>query len=79
MSSGPARVLDARDLPPPEPFAKTLEALAALPPGEQLLLLLYREPFPLYAHLDQQGFERRTELRPDGTYAISIRRPAPGG
>ena len=75
MTRKPARELDARGLLPPEPFERTLEALAQLPPGEELLLLLYRKPFPLYAHLDREGFAHRAELRPDGTYAIHISRP----
>lgn len=66
-------VLDARDLPPPEPMERTLAALRGLAPGAELVLLLYREPFPLYAVLAREGFTHRTELAPDGTYSIRIR------
>ena len=48
--------LDARDLEPPEPMQQALAALAVLKPGEQLRMLLHREPFPLYAMLRERGF-----------------------
>jgi tRNA 2-thiouridine synthesizing protein A len=66
-------VVDGRDLPPPEPMLRTLEALQELPRGEELTLLLFREPFPLYEVLERRGYAHRTELSPDGTYAIRIR------
>lgn len=68
------RVLDARFLPPPEPFVQAMEALDTLGPGEQLLLLLYREPFPLYKVLAEHGFVRETRQQPDGTFEILITR-----
>jgi TusA-related sulfurtransferase len=71
--AGVRRVLDARDLGPPQPMERTLEALQTLPRGEELTLLLYREPFPLYAVLAREGFVHRTELASDGTYSIHIR------
>ncbi len=67
------RVVDGRGLQPPEPMARTLAALRLLPEGAELVLLLYREPFPLYAALAREGFTHRTELAPDGTYSIHIR------
>lgn len=68
----PERLIDARDLEPPEPLERTLEALDALLPGQRLRLLLPREPYPLYGILDRYGWRRRTELLDDGTYAILI-------
>lgn len=77
MSPGDGvRVVDARYLEPPEPFVKAMEAIDTLQPGEQLLLLLYREPFPLYKVLQEHGFTRNTELKPDGTYEILISKKA---
>lgn len=67
------RVVDGRDLLPPEPMQRTLEALQGLPRGEELTLLLFREPFPLYEVLERKGFAHRTELSDDGTYRIHIR------
>lgn len=66
-------VVDARFLEPPEPFTRTMEALEVLPPGESLLLLLYREPHPLYRVLNQNGYVYTTELVADGTFEILIR------
>lgn len=68
------REVDARYLEPPEPFVRAMEAVDALAPGEAVRLLLFREPFPLYKVLDEHGFKRQTELQPDGTYVILIRR-----
>jgi uncharacterized protein (DUF2249 family) len=65
-------VVDARYLPPPEPFVRTMEMLDTLKEGERMLLLLYREPHPLYKVLDQNGYLRETELKPDGTFEILI-------
>lgn len=65
-------VVDARYLEPPEPFTRTAEALDVLPPGEKLLLLLYREPHPLYRFLAQNGYRFETELTADGTFEILI-------
>lgn len=48
--------LDARGLPPPEPLERCLDALAGLAPGQGLVLWLDREPFPLYAILQRNGF-----------------------
>lgn len=65
-------VVDARYLEPPEPFVQTMDALDNLPAGEKLLLLLYREPHPLYKILGQNGYAHETELVADGTFEILI-------
>lgn len=67
-----AHVVDARFLEPPEPFVKTMEALDTLPEGDKLLLLLYREPHPLYKVLLQNGYRYESELVADGTFEILI-------
>jgi len=67
-------VVDARFLEPPEPFVHTMEMLDTLQAGEQMLLLLYREPHPLYRVLAQNGHAYATELLPDGTFEILITR-----
>lgn len=68
------KVIDARGLMPPEPLELTLAALDDLPPEGEIVLLLYREPFPLYQILQQNGYAHRTEFHDDGTVAIHIRR-----
>lgn len=65
-------VVDARFMEPPEPFVQTMEMLDTLKEGEKMLLLLYREPHPLYKVLTQNGHAYETELMPDGTFEILI-------
>lgn len=67
-------VVDARYLEPPEPFVQTMEMLDRLAIGEKMLLLLFREPHPLYKVLRQNGHAYETELLPDGTFEILITR-----
>jgi uncharacterized protein (DUF2249 family) len=68
------RVIDGRGLMPPEPMELTLSALDSLPEGEELLLLLYCEPHPLYGILDRNGYLHRSQTRPDGTVEVRIRK-----
>jgi len=67
-------VVDARYMEPPEPFVQTMEMLDKLQPGEKMLLLLFREPHPLYKVLRQNGHAFEAELMPDGTFEILISR-----
>ncbi|WP_340666092.1 DUF2249 domain-containing protein [Rhodocyclus gracilis] len=71
---GADAVLDARGLEPPEPFVRTFEALDALPPEGKLLLLLPREPRPLYRALTQHGYAWRTTPTAPGIFEILIAR-----
>jgi Uncharacterized conserved protein (DUF2249) len=66
-------VVDARGLPPPEPLERTLDALDLLSgPGDAVVLLLHREPYPLYDILARNGFRHATRSRDDGTVEIRI-------
>ena len=65
-------VVDARYMEPPEPFVQTMEMLDTLKPGEKMLLLLFREPYPLYKVLRQNGHAYETDLLADGTFEILI-------
>ena len=67
-------VVDARYMEPPEPFVATMEMLDQLQPGEQMVLLLFREPHPLYRVLQQNGHSWSTELAADGTFEVLITR-----
>ena len=71
--SDATRIIVARGLMPPEPMELTLAALDDLPPGGEIVLLLYREPDPLYRILRNSGYSHRTEAHDDGTFAIHIR------
>lgn len=49
-------VLDVRDLEPPEPMVRTLEALASLPRGKTLVQINARVPRFLLEKLEERGF-----------------------
>ncbi len=66
------RIIDGRDLQPPEPLELTLAALDTLGPGEELVLLLYCEPHPLYSILQRNGYQYSTITLEDGTNQIRI-------
>lgn len=68
------RVVDGRAMQPPEPLEKTLEALDQLPPGKELLLLLYCHPVPLFNILRNNGYAWQEDVDTDGTHEIRIRR-----
>lgn len=65
-------VVDARGLEPPEPLVRVLEALDRLEQGQRLLLLLEREPFPLYSILERNGYQHTTRMNEEGTFYIEI-------
>ena len=65
-------IIDGREMQPPEPMERTLEALDTLAEGDDLLLLLYCEPHPLYNILRQNGYAWSDALRADGTREIRI-------
>ncbi len=50
-------VLDARELEPPEPMQRTLEALEAMPRGHTLVHLNSRVPRFLLPELERRGFQ----------------------
>ena len=71
MNPSPAtQVIDAREMEPPEPMVLTLEALDTLGPDDRLLLILTREPYPLYRALQSRGFTHKTDITPQGTVEI---------
>jgi uncharacterized protein (DUF2249 family) len=66
------RFVDARWLPPPEPMELTLAALEELGDGEQLRLLIHREPLMLFQILEGWGYGYQTHACDDGSYEILI-------
>jgi uncharacterized protein (DUF2249 family) len=70
-------LVDARELEPPEPMEKVMQALVLLRPGQSIRLLLHREPFPLYPLLAERGYRHATRMDQDGSYVILIH-PADG-
>ncbi|MGB7540869.1 MAG: DUF2249 domain-containing protein [Burkholderiales bacterium] len=71
--------IDARNLEPPEPFERVMEALSGLEPGGEILLILDREPVPLYRVLERNGYSWNATRFDDGRIEILIReKSAPG-
>ena len=71
--------IDARGLEPPEPFERVMEAICELEPGGEILLILNREPAPLYRVLERNGYCWNTNWFDDGRCEILIREKlAPG-
>lgn len=68
--------IDGRELQPPEPMERTLEALDKLGDGDEVLLLLYCQPHPLFNILRNNGYAWSEEVRADGTREIRIRKQA---
>jgi hypothetical protein len=68
------RLIDGRDMEPPQPLELAVAELAALPPDGELVMLLNCEPLPLYAILERNGYRYRSERRADGTNEIHIRK-----
>ncbi|MFA7280220.1 MAG: DUF2249 domain-containing protein [Sterolibacterium sp.] len=66
------RVIDGRDLVPPEPLELTLAALDKMAPGEDLYLLLHCEAVPLYTILRRNGYPYSNRWLEDGTNEIRI-------
>ncbi|MFM9885653.1 MAG: DUF2249 domain-containing protein [Burkholderiales bacterium] len=64
--------IDARGLDPPEPFERVIDALAKLEPGEEVLLILDREPAPLYRFLAKNGYRFEPKRCDDRRYEIRI-------
>jgi uncharacterized protein (DUF2249 family) len=67
------RHIDGRDMVPPEPLELALAALDELPRGEELVLLLFCHPFPLFEILGKTGFVWTEVIQDDGTHEIRIR------
>jgi len=70
-------LIDGRGREPPEPMVLTLEALDTLAEGDELLLLLYCQPHPLFSILRKNGYAWKEDVRADGTHEIRIRK-SPG-
>lgn len=69
--------IDARHMQPPEPMERVLEALDLLEPGNEIHLLIYREPVPLYNVLRRNGYSHVTERDANNTFVVRIMHAAP--
>jgi uncharacterized protein (DUF2249 family) len=64
--------IDARGMEPPEPFERVIDALAMLQSGEEVLLILDREPAPLYRFLAKNRYRYETKRFDDRRFEIRI-------
>jgi TusA-related sulfurtransferase len=67
-------LLDVRDLEPPEPLEKAMDALCRMQPGDTLRMLIHREPCLLYDILRREGCRHQSTLQDDGSWTILITR-----
>ncbi len=68
----PEVFLDLRGMFPPEPMERVLDALAGLLAGQQIRLLIEREPHPLFRILERNNYlYTNTEPEP-GLYQVVI-------
>jgi uncharacterized protein (DUF2249 family) len=68
----PEVFLDLRGLFPPEPMERVLDALAVLAEGQQVRMLIEREPHPLYRILERNGYKFRCSEPEPGLYQVVI-------
>ena len=66
-------IVDARTMMPPEPMERTLEALDMLQEGQEILLMIPRQPAPLFDMLRNNGYAYTVEPQDDGIFHIRIR------
>ncbi|MCK9520176.1 MAG: DUF2249 domain-containing protein [Dehalococcoidia bacterium] len=66
--------IDNRGLQPPDPMVRILEALEKLPPGDQVLALMDREPMMLYPELERRGFTWTFEEGTGDGHRLTIER-----
>jgi uncharacterized protein (DUF2249 family) len=65
-------LLDVRELDPPEPLTRTLEALSVLGVGQRLRVLLRREPYPLYGILQRENYQYESEFSAEEGCSVLI-------
>ena len=66
-------LVDAREMQPPEPFERTMEALDAMKAGDEVVLWLYRTPTPLFNVLRRNGYTWVEVTGPEDCFEFRIR------
>lgn len=64
--------LDVRGMEPPEPMEHVLDALSVLARGATLIMLIDREPRPLFRILEKNGFAWEIGQGPDHCFEVRI-------
>jgi uncharacterized protein (DUF2249 family) len=65
-------VLDVRNLDPPEPLARVVDAIAGMREGDTLKLLIDQEPRPLYPILERNGYAHHTDPGLHSVFEVTI-------
>lgn len=66
--------VDCREMIPPEPFTAVTQAMAKLGVGESVLMVHRRQPYPLYAMLNELEYPFEVVIISDGEFHITIQR-----
>ncbi len=69
-----ARLIDGRGMSPPEPLELAVAALAEMAPGDELVMVLNCEPYPLYSLLDPKAYRHSAKRREDGANEVHIQK-----
>jgi uncharacterized protein (DUF2249 family) len=64
--------LDLRGMQPPEPMERTLDALEQLLLGQQVRIVIDREPVPLFRILERNDYTYRCTQTSPGLFEIVI-------
>lgn len=67
-------LIDGRELQPPEPLELALTALDSMTAEDELVMLLYCQPHPLFDILRRYGYKWTETVQDDGTHEIRIRK-----
>ena len=70
------QTIDARNMQPPEPFERVIDALSSLPLGEEICLLVPHEPRPLYRFLANNNYTWTATQAAEGHWEVVIREKA---
>lgn len=65
-------LVDAREMQPPEPFERTMEAIDRMGPDDEVVLWLFRRPEPLFSALRRNGYRYTEAPGPDGCNEFRI-------
>jgi hypothetical protein len=66
------RLLDVRDLEPPEPLERVLAEMETLGRRQRIRMLHRRDPYMLYPILEREHFAHETSITDDGEFHILI-------
>lgn len=70
--SGRIITVDCRDLEPPEPMVKVLEAVNDMAPDEAVLMIHRKMPRLLFSKLEELGFSHDVTEESDGLIKLLI-------